>query len=190
MKPRTILPCVIGVLVLIIGAIVIIKIIRWCQKYLGDPLPNPPQATNGPIDTAAYFPLQPQSASQPAVLNASTAAGPCDCGCSISLSAVIAGGQLILTNTLIPKSESAAEFGQQLAALGINEFVPKAADGITEQNGAVVVTGDSPVTIIIERSFDLLSWQAICNNTIPAGRTLQMSLDGPCSNVWYRGVLW
>lgn len=185
---KNVAPCIFAILVLIIGAYIIYQICDFCSRHFTNPSPpNPanPNATNV-VDNVAWF-LQPQSTPHAQV--GSTEAlveQACDCGCSFIFTVYFANGMANLTNCFVPGSESEVAYRRQLDALGIDPGASSHPAEIVQDGAVISVLGSNMVTVVIERSHDLRNWAPIQTNAFPADRFFQTTVDGACSNSFYR----
>lgn len=180
--------CIVGLLCLLIGVYIVWELCKFCQNHFQDPAqtdPPPAPSLSNVVSESAWF-LQPPSQSQASVAADSAPANPCDCGCSFSFTLLVIGSHVVLTNAFVPVSETEETFRAQLASAGIaSTGASSHPSDIQDVNGVLTVMGPDMVTVVIERTLGTV-WEAIQTNAFPRERAIVSTVDGPCSNAFFR----
>jgi hypothetical protein len=183
--------CIIGILAIIIGGYITWQLCKFCQQHFTDPKqtdPPPAPSLSNVVSEAAWF-LQPQSATQLSAVSDSAGSIPCDCGCSFTFTIRVIDSVVVLTNGFVPGSESEAAFRSQLDSFGIHNTGVSSHSSNIQLIGAIqTVFGSNMVTVVIERSHGN-GWEPIQTNAFPAAMPIATTIDGPCSNGFFRAVM-
>lgn len=190
---KDVIPCILALLVLVIGIVVVVKLIRLCQKLFPDEPkaqtdPQPEPNLTNVVQSAWYaFPdwHEIQAPGQ-----------PCDCGCEFNLRVTTAmteaGPALCLTNCVIPQLVDKPTLLAEVADLGINtnlreSYGSNTVPGEISYVAGAVVTG-ADLGIVIERSTNGAAWVPVLTNRVALGSVLDLTLPSPCSGaVFFRG---
>lgn len=183
--PKTWLPCIAGLLVLIIGAYIVWSLIQFCAQHFPspDPDPAPEPSLSNVVSSASYFtaPAATAKAVEPSPVVA-------PCYNYVAFTILPADGGVFLSDCRLPGLESRTGFYSDLASLGLNPNTTTTAPGIA-WDGAQLTVGSGAVRIVIEESFDLASWMPIATNNVPEGVSIACTLPVPCgSNCFWRAV--
>lgn len=187
MKPKVVV-CILAVLVLIVGLYIVIKLIEFCEQHFPKIDDPPANATN--VIQTGYFVIgaAPQveagsvSRAQPAPVTS------CDCGCNFTLRIGITNGVPIILRARNPDTIGAAQFMEQFAAMGFNEYQSSnnAPGVIGYAGGVVTVQGDGMVNVTIESSPDLRDWSEVFSTAFPASMNVDLTVPASCTNGFFR----
>lgn len=171
--------CLLALLVVIVTGIIVYEIIRFCQRHF--PPPPPPNPTNV---VSAYFPL---GASRLASLTTSApqedagATFDWPCETTVEVSFWLDGTNLVMRAAL-PGTVDLATFRESIPTTN--------SSAITYEAGVVTVANSDPRYVVLENSPDAFNWQPVFTNIFGADQTNRISMTGPCSNLFFRAVLY
>ncbi len=186
---------VIGGAIIVGGGVAAYYMYRFCQKHFSPPPTNAP-----PDESACAFTFSSQgSCFTPS--SDSPPPGVVELGAFIKEDGTIVGQPLTYRPASDPALLSLSQFSAALGEHGI--YIPspgvivygkggKSAEfsevPIQVQIGAVpsvAVAGGRSIMVVLERSPDLIFWQPLVTNSLPAGTTLRLYDDG-AQQMFYR----
>lgn len=182
---KTLIQCVLAVLVIVIGIIITVKFIRLCQKLFPDTPPNP-DPTN--VVKAAWFVAGPTRAG--AAPNAPMT--PTEDMCDFSFSCLLTEQGLCLTNWAVPGTVTGDVLTAELSAYGLSPTRTSYGSNTSPSDityaGGTISVGDG-VTVVLEESLGGGDWAPVLTNSFRAGQQLNLTLPVPCkSNAFFRAV--
>lgn len=171
--------CVIGILVLVIGWYVIVKLIKLCDRLL--PSCKPPQTNSATmydgesmyddVTGAAYIVIGIEPPPSPAE--------DCDCGNSFVIQYIIGGDGLpVITCGFVPDKE---DFGA-VTNYGLNNVMVQSSYNTNQlpiwiDARGVLVVGSGDFKCVVWRTTNMLDWKAVHTNRMPEGYNYEFT-DG------------
>jgi hypothetical protein len=189
MTTKICLPCIIGVLVLVVGGIIVVKIIKTCQKLFPDP-PN-----NSSTNSFASFHLHGQvQAVQWMPIGLAAPCNDCETGMVATLTYTLSSNGPALMRLKVSDRTSfvtAGEFSADMASLGVTNLGQTYGSIALWSEGGVLVfsqAADARMTVVM-RSTNAIDWVPLWTNQIAPGQIVEYQDDNcPAPIGMYRVV--
>jgi hypothetical protein len=169
-------PCIIGILVIVVGSIIAVKIVQTCQKLFPNP---PPQSTN----SVSQFHLHGDFARvQWTPIGLAEPCNDCETGmvATVTYTLTTNGPALIRLHVSDRTSfVTAGEFNADMASLGVTNLTQAYGQiAFYREDGVLVFSqlADARLTVV-ERATNMIDWVPLWTNQIAPGQIVEYQDD-------------